>query len=102
MGFLERKLMMRTFLRKSTYYVPGKGVCIATTMPPDLWEPGHLIGEDCLIDGTQYRIHGVESYAIGRTPESPYRYGIGLLVTPLCREGEQMPPDECWKQEALL
>lgn len=60
-------------------------VC-TVTMPDDLWEPHHLTGTDCLIDGTPYHIHGVQAFCINRSPAMPYRLTVGLVVEPMTQK----------------
>jgi hypothetical protein len=74
---------MRHFTSEGSFYMKDMGQVFSVQMPKDLWEPGHLKDTKAMIDGTPYRIKGVESFAIGRSRTNPYRLKIGLLVEPL-------------------
>lgn len=51
-------------------------------IPEGMWDPCALEGI-VEIDGHEHRVLGVETFAIARSPERPYRFNFGLLV----REG---------------
>jgi hypothetical protein len=80
---------MRHFTSLDTFRLKDRGQVFTVKMPADLWEPGHLKGTDCTIDGTPDHIKGVESFCIYRSPTQPYRLNIGLLVKPSPRISAQ-------------
>lgn len=74
---------MREFTSEGTFDIKGRGQAFAISaeqMPDDLWDPNYMYGEQVSIDGHTYTVKGVETFAIARSPEHPYRLGFSLLV----------------------
>lgn len=72
---------MRELKATDWYEIKGRGkVAVIDQMPEDEYDPNNFEGQTVLIDGKQYTVAGVESFAIGRSREHPYRLGFGLLV----------------------
>jgi len=65
--------------------VKGRGVIASIPNLPDefyekYWNPTQLTNKQVEIDGTVYTVTGVETFAIPRSKERPYRGACGLLV----------------------
>jgi len=73
-------------LKVSDYYeVEGRGICVTVdSLPEEFYEeyydPKQLVGKEAIVDGIVRTIYGVESYAIGVSPKTPYRHPCGLLI----------------------
>lgn len=58
-------------------------VAVIAELPQDLglYDPTiELFKQKVLIDGKKYRVNGVETYAIARSKQNPYKLQFGLLV----------------------
>jgi hypothetical protein len=48
--------------------------------PAEIWDPRDLTGLSVLLNGEPVRVLAVETFAIHRTEENPYRLSFGLLI----------------------
>lgn len=74
---------MRIFYSTDHVRVKGRGMVFTfekDQCPEDLWDLNDLRGERVRIDGVPFEVRGVETFAIHRSPDHPYRLGFGLLV----------------------
>lgn len=77
---------MRRFTSIDTFEIKNRGKCWVIPreqMPDDLYDPCQMKGEKVMIDDGLYEVLGVETFAIGRSPENPYRLGFSLLARPV-------------------
>jgi hypothetical protein len=66
------------------YEIKDRGkVAICAALPKDEYDPDNLKGEVVNIDSKEYKVMGVESFAIPRSIELPYKLSFGLLVEPV-------------------
>lgn len=74
---------MRAFTAKDSFYIKDRGKVFffnKEQLPNDLYDPSFLRGEIVEIDSVQYKVVGVETFAIARSKEHPYSLDFGLLV----------------------
>ena len=50
-------------------------------IPEGMWDPGVLSGQQVIIDGKEYKCRGVEMFRPIISPENPYHFDFGLLVS---------------------
>jgi hypothetical protein len=70
------------FTSEDSFEITGRGRVYtmgAEQIPEGMWDPCAIEG-DVLIDGVEHRVLGVETFAICRSPDWPYRKSFGLLV----------------------
>lgn len=63
-------------------YIRGRGWVAVVDFQGtrDLYDPGHLTGQQVTVDGWAFKVRAVEKHMIMCYPEHPYRGVIGLLV----------------------
>lgn len=69
---------MPEFEALGSFVVRDRGTVFTVKNPGGYPDPGVLVGRDVLIDGSPFRVKGVESYAI--VLPYPDRFDFGLLV----------------------
>jgi peptide chain release factor-like protein len=69
-----------TTIRWSRIYQRGWIAYVDERLPKGMWNPNHLVGEVVEINREKFRVTGVEKFAIGISPETPYLLNFGLLV----------------------
>lgn len=75
----QRKI--RSFVATDWYEVKGRGTFAAISqLAEDEYDPNNFMHQEVLIDGKRYKVKGVESFAIPRSRNKPYKFGFGLLV----------------------
>lgn len=72
---------MTEFHALDWFEVKGRGsVAVIEKLPEGEYDPDLYKGKQVIIDGDEYTILGVETFAIPRSESMPYRHSFGLLV----------------------
>lgn len=67
--------MMREYHELDRFTITGRGLCIAVKNPGG-YKDGELLGTNVLVDGKEFLVKGVETFAIGR----PYPDGLNFAL----------------------
>lgn len=66
---------------EDTFDITGRCATFTSSkfvLPEGMYDPDQLRGETILLCGVEVRVIGVETFAIPRSPSSPYRHSFGL------------------------
>jgi hypothetical protein len=74
---------MYSFEEIGRYHVQGRGTAITVKNPhlPELWDPSMLMSEGVVqIGEEEYVVKGIETFAIFRSEDHPYRHDFSILI----------------------